>query len=82
MSKIKKALARIKSKPSDFTWNELTKVMIYFGYRQLEGSGSRVKFYHDQKDTLLAIHRPHNPKTLRPYQVEEVINRLERDGFL
>jgi len=71
VSKIKKALAKIQSKPTNFTWNDLVRIMLYFGYQQLEGSGSRVKFYHQKKDTLLNIHKPHNPKTLRPYQIDE-----------
>lgn len=82
MSKIKKVLAKIHTKPTDFTWDELTRIMSYFGYKKLEGDGSRVKFYHKEKNTLLAIHKPHNPTTLRPYQINDTISRLERDGFL
>ena len=82
MAKIDKALKKIKSKPTDFTWSELAKIMTHFGYQLLEGSGSRVKFYHKEKDSLLNIHKPHNPKTLRPYQIEAVITRLERDQFI
>ncbi len=82
MSKIKKALAKLQSKPTDFTWDELKRIMLSFGYKMLEGDGSRVKFYHKEKNKLLSLHKPHNPKTLRPYQIEKAINRLERDGFL
>lgn len=82
MSKISKALAKIQTKPTDFTWSELVRIMLHFGYTQLEGDGSRVKFYHKEKDTLLALHKPHNPKTLRPYQITNTISRLERDGFI
>jgi hypothetical protein len=82
VAKIDKAIGRIKSKPTNFTWNELVKIMLHFGYQQLEGSGSRVKFYHKEKDSLLNIHKPHNPKTLRPYQIEAAITRLERDQFI
>jgi len=56
--------------------------MLYFGYKKLEGDGSRVKFYHKEKNELLSLHKPHNPKTLRLYQINKAISRLERDGFL
>ena len=82
MSKIKKALAKIQTKPTDFTWKELVRIMLHFGYKQLEGDGSRVKFYHEKNDTFLALHKPHNPKTLRTYQIDGAINRLKRDGFI
>ena len=82
MSKIKKTLAKIQTKPTDFTWNDLVRIMLHFGYQQIEGSGSRVKFYHSEKDSLLSIHKPHNPKTLRPYQIENTIALLKGDQFI
>lgn len=82
MSAITKSINRLKSKPKDLKWSEVTRVMGNFGYNVLEGSGSRMKFYHPEKDTLVSLHKPHNPKTLRPYQIEEILSRLEEDGFI
>lgn len=48
MSQREKALARLKAKPKDFTWDELEAVMEWFGYKQLMGSGSRRKFYREE----------------------------------
>lgn len=82
MSVITKAIDRLKRKPTDFKWSELTRIMNHFGYQTLEGSGSRVKFYHPEKDSIVNLHRPHNPKTLRKYQIEDVLNQLGEDGFV
>ncbi|MEN8256950.1 MAG: type II toxin-antitoxin system HicA family toxin [Thermodesulfobacteriota bacterium] len=82
MSKIDKIIARLKSRPKDFTWDELTRVMFHFGYTQLEGGGSRVKFFHKDKMSVFNLHRPHKPKILRGYQIKEALSRLETDGFI
>jgi hypothetical protein len=82
VAKIDKILGRLRSKPKDFTWEDLTRIMQHFGYKKLEGSGSRVKFYHEEKNTLFSMHKPHHPKTLRPYQIESAISRLEKDQFI
>ncbi len=37
MSKLEKLIARIKSKPKDFTWKEATTLMNAFGYELKAG---------------------------------------------
>jgi hypothetical protein len=46
MSKREKALARLKSKSKDFTWDELVAVMIACGYEVKTTGGSGRKFIH------------------------------------
>jgi len=46
MSKSTKALARLQSRPKDFTWAELQTIMKHFGYEEKKGGGSRRKFNH------------------------------------
>lgn len=82
MSKKNKTIDKLKTRPRDFTWDELVQVMTQFGYTQIEGGGSRVKFFHGEKMSVFNLHRPHNPKTLRGYQIKEALERLEADGFI
>lgn len=82
MSKIAKAVERLKSKPTDLKWREIEYILNYFGYKFLEGSGSRLKCYHPEKKQILSIHKPHNPSILKDYQVKEVLARLREDGFI
>ncbi|MGI9256406.1 MAG: hypothetical protein ACR2PY_05675 [Salinispira sp.] len=51
MSKIEKLTLRLQSKPKDFTWQELKKILANFGYEEKSKSkvgGSRVKFIHSE----------------------------------
>lgn len=82
MSAIFKAIEKLKRRPSDLKWNEVSKIMGHYGYEILQGKGSRIKFYHSEKDSLVSLHKPHNPKTLRLYQIDMIINRLEEDGLI
>lgn len=43
MSRQEKLLAKLLSKQSGFTWQELTILLNSLGYRKLEGQGSRVR---------------------------------------
>jgi hypothetical protein len=37
MSKVMKALARLQTRPHDFTWSELQTIMKHFGYQEKKG---------------------------------------------
>ena len=44
MSKFEKLVVRFLSRPKDFTYNELIKLLKGFGYIEIQGAGSRVVF--------------------------------------
>lgn len=77
MAKIDKLIERLLSKPSNFRWNELEKIMTYFDYEQLQNKGSRRKFVHKGTKKVLALHKRHPDDTLLAYQLNEVISFLE-----
>ena len=72
-----KLLERLRSKPKDFKWSELTRLLSQFGYKQLERSGSRVKFYRETPRDIINIHKPHPGEILKGYQIKEIIKKLE-----
>lgn len=72
---------RFKSKPKDFGWDELVKMLHYFGYQEIHGSGSRRKFIHENYQ-LIILHEPHPRKTLKMYQVEQVYTVLNEENLL
>ena len=82
MSKISKAVDRLKRKPADLKWREVERILIHYGYVMLEGDGSRLKCYHPDKIQVLIIHKPHNPPVLKKYQIKDVLDRLREDGFI
>lgn len=50
MSQYEKLMARFKSQPKDFSWNELAHALKQLGFREIQGSGSRVKFFNEEKN--------------------------------
>ena len=82
MSRIQKALDRLRSKPADFNWHELELVMRHFGYQLIQGTGSRRKFIHARTGVVLSLHQPHPKPVLKAYAVKLIVEHLQDEGFL
>jgi hypothetical protein len=70
------------SLPKDFTWEELTKILSHFGYKELKKGktgGSRRKFADEEKH-IIDLHKPHPKKIMKRYQLEDVIASLKERG--
>lgn len=72
-----KQLERLYSRPKDLKWSELERLLGGYGYKKLEGDGSRVKFFLESPRNLISLHKPH-PDGLKEYQIKNVIENLER----
>ena len=85
MSKKDKLLERFKSKPKDLTFDELETLLGYFGY-YLDDNGktscSRVRFIKVGIDTPILMHKPHNRKTLLPYQINDILKELKNEDLI
>jgi predicted RNA binding protein YcfA (HicA-like mRNA interferase family) len=81
VSKIEKLIARFRTKPKDFTWDEMVKMLSHFGYREIRGSGSRRKFFHENYH-LIILHEPHPRSILKMYQMELVLTVLREENLL
>jgi len=82
LGKKEKQLARLKSLPADFTFEEARALLSSCGYTLLKGGktgGSRVKFQLGKK--VFTMHKPHPRKELLEYQVKEVLAELKEEGF-
>ncbi len=78
MSKQEKLLKRLLSKPRDFTYQEAKTLLNSLGfYEDNKGktSGSRVLFYNEVGKKIW-LHKPHPGNILKPYQIEDIINKL------
>jgi hypothetical protein len=47
----------------------LETLLVTCGFIKLEGAGSAVKFYHQKKDILINLHKPHPSNILKIYIV-------------
>ncbi|MGQ0532004.1 MAG: type II toxin-antitoxin system HicA family toxin [Caulobacteraceae bacterium] len=81
MAGIDKLTERFKAVPSDFTWDELTRLLARFGYAEQKRKGSRRKFKGDRLPTLI-LHEPHPGRILRQYALRYVKETLENEGLL
>lgn len=85
MSKITKLILKLQSKPTDFTWDELIKVLGHFEFEIYSGGktgGSRRRFVRQSDKTIINLHEPHPQKILKPYMVKEVVEILEKHKLL
>jgi len=84
MSKSEKLLHRLLSIPNDFTWDELVKILAYFGFEERKKGktgGSRRKFVDAQK-RIIALHKPHPGNIVKEYAIRQVIGYLIDNGFV
>ena len=85
MGQKEKLIAKLKSNPRDFTFEEAEKLLGYLTYhRSNKGrtSGSRVMFASDAHKAKILLHKPHPRKELLEYQVRQLIEILEQEGLL
>ena len=84
MGQMEKLILRLKSKPKDFTFDEAETLLKYLGYTRSDKgrtSGSRVMFASDCHPPIL-LHKPHPRKELLAYQVKQLLDMLEQEGWL
>jgi len=83
MSKQQKLLNKFLEIPpkKNLTFDELESLLISLGYKKLEGSGSRVKFYNEEIDDMINLHKPHPDNKLKVYLIKQIQEKLKNGGF-
>jgi predicted RNA binding protein YcfA (HicA-like mRNA interferase family) len=76
MSKRDKLIEKFKS-DSEFTYQELEKLLKFLGYDVIEGEGSRVKFLNRNNNNIIKTHKPHPDKSVKDYVRREIMARLK-----
>lgn len=85
MSKKDKLLKRLKSKPLDFTYDELKTLLNYLGFdedNKGKTSGSRVMFFDINSNEVIRLHKPHSNNILKEYQLKQIIITLRKIGVI
>ena len=83
MGKTEKLIARLKSRPQDFTFEEMQTLLTALGFKKSNKgrtSGSRVKFM--KGNMPISMHKPHPRKELLDYQVKQILDVLEKEGLI
>lgn len=85
MGQKEKLIAKLKSNPKTFTFDDAETLLGYFTYKRCnkgKTSGSRVMFSSEEYKTKILLHKPHPRKELLEYQVKQLIEQLEQEGLL
>ena len=74
MSKKNKLLTKFLQVPplKNLTFNELETLLCSCGFVKIDGTGSAVKFYNQDKDILINLHKPHPSNILKVYLVKQI----------
>lgn len=78
MSRKDKLIKRLKSKPKDFTYDELKTILNYLDFDEYSKgatSGSRVEF-KDRLGRKIILHKPHPNNIIKSYKINEIVNVL------
>lgn len=79
MSKKDKLLKKFLEIPprKDLTFNELETILSSCGFIKIDGVGSAVKFYNQEKDVMINLHKPHPSNILKVYLVKQIKTKLK-----
>lgn len=70
-----------KQTPKDIKWNDLRSFLLSLGFEEVQGSGSRVRFYKPGefggRGLIIRLHRPHPEKVCGPLMVRDVVQTLK-----
>jgi hypothetical protein len=81
MGKAGKLLERFLSKPRDFAYDELKRLLKSLGYEETKSgktSGSRAAFINRKTRHIIRLHRPHPGPALKRYQLIDIEEELRR----
>ena len=79
MSRLEKEIERLKSKPKDYTYDEVKSLLNKLGfYEDNKGktSGLRVEF-KDEYGRKVTLHKPHPKNIIKLYVIKGILNNFE-----
>ncbi len=85
MSKKEKLIEKLLATPKDFTYNELKALLNSLGYVEFnkgKTSGSRVAFVNEKSSHIICLHKRHPKNILKAYQVDLVIDELQKENLI
>lgn len=80
MSRLEKEIKRLKSKPKDYTYDELKSLLNKLGFLEHnkgKTSGSRVVFINDNINQRIELHKPHPKNIIKMYKIIDLLDDLE-----
>ena len=85
MTREEKLKRRILRQPKDFTFEELETLLYQLGFeRDNKGktSGSRVRFFHKEKQIQYLAHKPHPKSIIKEKALKDIVDFLTGNKLL
>jgi hypothetical protein len=85
MSRRDKLERRFLTRPADFTYDEMSRLLKGFGYEETKTgktAGSRVAFINKTSLHIIRLHRPHPGNIMKKYQMDLVEETLRGKGMI
>lgn len=79
-----KLISRFQKLPTDFTWEEMARLLTALGYtpgNKGKTSGSRVIFKSEGKKPIM-LHKPHPGNIIKGYALKQVYDYLKEEGLI
>ena len=84
MARLDKLVRRFRSRPRDFTWQELVRLLGGLGYSEAKtgkGRGSRRRFIHPNAPAI-NLHEPHPGSIVKRYVIDELLRLLTEEELI
>ncbi len=85
MSRLDKAKKRLCTEPRDYTYSEARYLLNQLGfaeYNKGKTSGSRVKFYREEDQKIILLHKPHPGDQMSFGAIRDLLSYLQELGEL
>ena len=85
MTKKEKLKQQLLQFPKDFTFEELETILCQLGFEQDnkgKTSGSRVRFYHREKQLLYLAHKPHPQSIIKEKALKDIVVFLTENKLI
>lgn len=82
MSKHLKLLARFKSNPADFRWEELVSLLEHYGFAEVQKKGGSYRCFVSSAGQKLFLHKPHPRNIVKRYALKQIEEKLTNYGVL
>ena len=83
MSRLDKAIQRLKAIPKDYTYSEAKSLLSQLGFFERnkgKTSGSRVMFYRQSDREKILLHKPHPSDIMSVASVHDLVDTLKEIG--
>ena len=85
MSKFEKLLIKLNSNSTQFSWDELIRLLHGLGFEDVSNGktgGSRRKFYNKKNNIIISLHKPHPSPYLKDYALKQVRLKLSEEEII